>query len=79
MRSALLASTFLLAHQAAMACVGCRESGAFGPDEPQTVIAGMAFSWSVLTLLVTVLAALSGLGYYIAKTCIRVDRENGTR
>lgn len=79
MKSALFITVALLFHQTAMACVGCREPGAFGPDEPQTIMAGVAFSWSVLTMLVIVAAALGGLGFYIAKTCARVDRENGTR
>ena len=79
MKSASLIAAALLFHQTAMACVGCREPGALGPDEPQTVMAGVAFSWSVLTMLVIVTVALAGLGLYIAKTCARVDRENGTR
>ncbi|MEI8311920.1 MAG: hypothetical protein WCH98_14320 [Verrucomicrobiota bacterium] len=79
MKPASLITAALLFHQGAMACVGCREPGAFGPDEPQTVMAGVAFSWSVITMLVIVAALLGGLGFYIAKTCKRVDRENGTR
>ncbi|MCX6968831.1 MAG: hypothetical protein NTV93_01585 [Verrucomicrobia bacterium] len=79
MKPASLITAALLFQHSAMACVGCREPGAFGPDEPQTVMAGMAFSWSVLTMLVIVGAALAGLGFYITKTCRRVDRENGTR
>ena len=79
MKFAQVLTAVLLTHQAAMACVGCREPGAFGPNEPQTIVAGMAFSWSVLTMLVLVIVALCGLGFYIAKTCARVDRENGTR
>ena len=62
-----------------MACVGCREPGFGGPDEPQTVLAGVAFSWSVVTMLVIVGSIIGALGFFIAKTCRRLDRENGTR
>ena len=79
MRLASFIAAAFLFHQSAMACVGCREPGAFGPEEPQTVLAGVALSWSVITMLVTVGALLGGLGFYIAKTCRRVDGENGTR
>lgn len=79
MKPASLITAAFLFHHSAMACVGCREPGAFGPDEPQTVLAGMAFSWSVITMLVLVAGLVGGLGFYIAETCRRVDRENGTR
>ncbi|MFA7344747.1 MAG: hypothetical protein WC003_10615 [Terrimicrobiaceae bacterium] len=79
MKPAPSISAALLFHHGAMACVGCREPGAFGPDEPQTVMAGVAFSWSVITMLAIVAALIGGLGFYITKTCGRVDRENGTR
>ena len=59
----------------ASACVGCRQPGIGGVDEPQTVMAGMAFSWSVISLLVLVVVVLGGLTVYIAKTCQRLDRE----
>ncbi len=62
-----------------MACVGCREPGSGGPDEPQTVLAGVALSWSVVTMLVIVAAIIGAMGFYIAKTCRRVDRENDAR
>lgn len=79
MKPASLITAIVLLQHSAIACVGCREPGAFGPDEPQTVLAGMAFSWSVLTMLAIVITLLGGLGFYIAKTCKRVDGENGTR
>ena len=59
----------------AWACVGCRQPGVTGPDEPQTVMAGVAFSWSVITLLLMVVLVLGGLSIYIARTCQRLDRE----
>lgn len=76
MKAASLLTTLLMIQHSALACVGCREPGSCGPDEPQTVLAGLAFSWSVITMLLTVAALLGGLGFYIAKTCRRVDREN---
>jgi len=60
----------------ASACVGCRQPGVGGGDEPQTVMAGMAFSWSVISLLIVVVVVLGGLSIFIAKTCQRLDREN---
>ena len=61
-----------------MACVGCR-TPMVGAEEPQTVLAGVALSWSVVTLLVTVVGVIAGLGLYIARTCQRVDREKTLR
>jgi len=57
------------------ACVGCREPGVTGAEEPQTVMAGIALSWSVLMMLLFVIVVIAGLGFYIAKTCQRLDRE----
>jgi len=59
----------------ARACVGCREPGALGPVEPQTLMAGAAFSWAVLGMLSVVFLILGGLAMYIAKTCQRLDME----
>ncbi len=75
---ALIVATLLLAHHSAMACVGCR-TPMVASEEPQTVMAGVAFSWSVITMLVIVIAVVSGLGWYIARTCQRIDRENAAR
>lgn len=77
-RAAILAAILFFAHHSAEACVGCR-TPMVGAEEPQTVLAGVAFSWSVITMLVLVVAVVSGLGWYIAKTCQRVDREHSIR
>lgn len=71
------ATVFLLsaALHSTHACVGCREPGVIGPDEPQTLMAGAAFSWSVLTMLVTVFLIIGGLTMYIVRTCQRLDLE----
>lgn len=76
--AAILAAILLFAQRSAVACVGCR-TPMVGSEEPQTVLAGVAFSWSVITMLVLVVAVISWLGWYIAKTCQRVDRENSVR
>lgn len=65
----------LLALDRATACVGCRQPAVDAIDEPQTILAGDAFSWSVLLLLCVVLAVVSFLAVYIAKTCQRLDRS----
>ncbi len=64
----------------AAACPGCQTQGQVVElDEPQTVSASMALSWSVLFLLI-VLAGVGGfLGVYIKKTVARVDLENARR
>ncbi len=76
MKPAALITALLLCHHHAMACVGCRQPGVGGADEPQTVLAGVAFSWSVITMLLLVASLIGGLGFYIAKTCRQVDRRN---
>lgn len=61
---------------AAQACVGCREPGSETLNhEAPTVLAGMAFSWSVLFMLIFVLAVVCGMAAYIWQTCQRLDRE----
>ncbi|MDX2080106.1 MAG: hypothetical protein SFU53_04920 [Terrimicrobiaceae bacterium] len=65
----------MLAPAAADACVGCRQPMVDSIEEPQTIAAGVAFSMSVVTLLILVVVVLAGLTAYIAKTCQRLDRE----
>lgn len=60
----------------AAACVGCRQPGAGGPDEPQTVTAGIALSWGVVGMLAIVGLIVAGLTYYIADTCRKLDRRH---
>ncbi len=71
----LVLTLILLSCRAAEACVGCRQPGVSALEEPQTLAAGVAFSWSVISLLVLVVVVLGFLTAYIAKTCARVDRE----
>ncbi len=72
--SALLAVFFLTRLPAALACVGCRAPGTAGPDEPQTITAGIALSWGVVGMLGVVLLIVTGLVYYIVDTCRKLDR-----
>lgn len=57
------------------ACVGCREPGVGGLEEPRTVAAGIALSWGVLSMLAIVGLLVGGMTLYIVKTCRRLDRE----
>jgi len=60
------------------ACPGCRTVGEeVERSEPQTVMAGFAFSWSVLFMLAVVFVVLSFLTLFITKTVKSVDRHNG--
>jgi len=61
---------------AAHACVGCREPGSETLNhESPTVMAGVAFSWSVLFMLTFALAVVLGMSAYIWHTCQRIERE----
>lgn len=79
MKFPAMVSMLLFAQHGAIACVGCRTPEVTSTEEPQTVLAGIAFSWSVLTMLGIVIVVVTGLGFYIAQTCRRVDRENISR
>ena len=73
--SIALILALLIAHlPEAAACVGCRQPGTAGPVEPQTITAGIALSWGVLSMLVIVLAIVGGMTWYIVTTCRRLDR-----
>jgi hypothetical protein len=62
------------------ACVGCREPGSETvAKESPTVLAGWAFSWSVLFMLVLVFAIVGGMSLYIWQTCRRLEREAAFR
>jgi hypothetical protein len=74
--TALIVFFFLTRLPEAAACVGCRQPGAGGPDEPQTVTAGIALSWGVVGMLAIVGLIVAGLTYYIADTCRKLDRSN---
>jgi len=73
---ALLTVFFLTRLPEAFACVGCRAPGTSGPDEPQTITAGIALSWGVVGMLGVVFLIVTGLVYYIVDTCRKLDRAN---
>ncbi len=80
-RGVVLAFTLVFASwfgaTTAEACPGCQTQGELVIlQEPETVTASMALSWSVLFLLV-VLGGVGGfLGVYIRNTVARVDAAN---
>ena len=59
---ALALAALFSAAECAMACVGCREPGSETiAKESQTVLAGWAFSWSVLFMLLFVFLIAGGI------------------
>jgi hypothetical protein len=67
--AAILVSFLLTA--ASRACAGCR---VISEDaEATTVMAGFAFSWGVIAMLVFLFALCSGLGWFVMKTIKSVD------
>jgi hypothetical protein len=72
---AVLVATLLLTGSA-WACAGCRvlsEDAAAA-----TVMAGFAFSWGVVAMLVFLFALCSGLGWFVMKTIKAVDAGRGS-
>jgi heme/copper-type cytochrome/quinol oxidase subunit 2 len=77
---ALALAAFFSAPERVMACVGCREPGSETiAKESPTVLAGWAFSWSVLFMLVFVFLIVGGMSFYIWQTCRRLEREAALR
>jgi len=73
-------AAFFSAAESVMACVGCREPGSETiAKESPTVLAGWAFSWSVLFMLLFVFLIVGGMSFYIWQTCRRLDREAALR
>jgi hypothetical protein len=76
----LVLAGFLSAAECVMACVGCREPGSDTiAKESPTVLAGVAFSWSVLFMLASVILIIGGLSFYICQTCRRLEQEAALR
>ena len=71
----ILLATLLL-NAPALACAGCR---VVSEDlEASTVMAGFAFSWGVVAMLVFLFALCSGLGWFVMKTIKAVDARHGS-
>ncbi|MFI0347986.1 MAG: hypothetical protein ACH346_04330 [Chthoniobacterales bacterium] len=58
----------------AKACEGCKMGAVNGLIEPQTMMAGVALSWSVLFMLAVVFALLTGFIWFAYKTCKKIDQ-----
>ncbi len=72
----LLLTALLFTLGDAAACVGCREPGADTiAKESPTVLAGIAFSWSVLFMLGFAILVVLSMSLYIGHTCRRIERE----
>ena len=71
----VLAVFFLARLPEALGCVGCRAPGTSGPDEPQTITAGIALSWGVVGMLAAVFGIVGFLVWYIAGTIRRIDGQ----
>ena len=56
-----------------MACEGCKMAASKGVSEPQTIMAGMAFSWSVLFMLVAFFSLLAIFGWAMRTACLQAD------
>jgi len=71
----ILLALILCHAPSALACVGCREPGAQTlAKESPTVLAGAAFSWSVLFMLAFVMLIVIGMSVYIWHTCRHLER-----
>lgn len=76
----LALAALLWAAEQGMACVGCREPGSETiAKESPTVLAGLAFSWSVLFMLCFVLLIVGWMSLFIWQTCRRLDRKEALR
>jgi hypothetical protein len=77
---ALVLAALISTADCVMACVGCREPGTETVvKESSTVLAGWAFSWSVLFMLLFVFLVIGGMSLYIWRTCRRLERESTPR
>lgn len=59
------------------ACVGCRQQTV--ETSTKTLMAGAAFSWSVLFMLAFVFSIVGALTWFFVVTCRRIDAERNAR
>ena len=59
--------------QSLEACVGCRQQTE--ETSAKTLLAGAAFSWSVLFMLAFVFTLLAGMMWLFVATCRRIEAE----
>lgn len=58
----------------AQACVGCRQPG---PDtEENTLLAGIALSWSVLFMLCVIFLVVGTMAVIMTRACQKVSRQH---
>jgi len=57
----------------ALACEGCKMAASKGMSEPQTIMAGLAFSWSVLFMLAVVFLLLGIFAWAMRAACLQAD------
>lgn len=58
----------------AQACVGCRQPGA--DTEENTILAGIALSWSVLFMLCIMFIVVGTMAAFMARACQKVSRQH---
>lgn len=77
---AVIFAALLLMPSQVFACVGCRVAGdEVRKVEPETVTAGLAFSWSVLFMLVVVFLLITFMVSYISRMVSRLDKGHSDR
>lgn len=59
-------------------CEGCKMAAAKGISEPQTIMAGFAFSWSVLFMLAVVFILLGVFAWAMRNACLQADAAHHT-
>ena len=57
----------------AFCCEGCKMAASKGISEPQTLMAGVAFSWSVLFLLAIFFLLLTIFAWAMRTACIQAN------
>ncbi len=60
-----------------LACEGCKMAASKGISEPQTIMAGMAFSWSVLFMLAVFLFLIGVFAWAMRHACLQADAAHG--
>lgn len=59
-----------------IACEGCKMSASKGVTEPQTMMAGIAFSWSVLFMLAVFFLLLGIFAWAMRTACLQAHEAH---
>lgn len=62
----------------AFGCEGCKMAASKGISEPQTIMAGTAFSWSVLFMLAAFFSLLAIFGWAMRTACLQANAAHHT-